>query len=84
MELFQDGENSLGRPILKKQNKKRQNQSEHFLVLMGQRMLFTVVIVVIQLQENPISSLEVMQLVDQCKQLQFWIIVLFALLNHIL
>ena len=84
MELFQDGENSLGQPILKKQNKKRQNQSEHFLVLMGQRMLFTAVIVVIQLQENPISSLEVMQLVDQCKQLQFWIIVLFALLNHIL
>jgi len=84
MELFQDGENSLGQPILKKQNKKRQNQSEHFLVLMEPRMLFTVVIVVIQLQENQISSLEVMQLVDQCKQLQFWIIVLFALLNHIL
>lgn len=84
MEQLLDGDNSLGQPILKEQKMKRQNQSELSLVQMEQKMLFTEAIVLSQQQENAISSSEVMQLVDQCKQLQFWIIVPFVLSNHIL
>lgn len=84
MEQLLDGDNLLGQPILKEQKMKRQNQSELSLAQMEQKMLFTEAIVLSQQQEKAISSSEVMQLVDQCKQLQFWIIVPFVLSNHIL
>ena len=69
MVLLVDGESSLDQLILKKQEKKRQIQLEHYLELMGQRMLFMEVIAPNLHAENQTSSSEDKLHLDQCKQL---------------